>query len=304
MPGGAGTDHSPSGCHATSWSNRAVADGSPAQDSDPILVRVGQWVNARKHPPCKDVSEVKAYITSPSGPVWLSVMGCSIGSGAQQALGRLWQLLLPKDLRQCVLQAFHGSVGAGLFGVAKTLNRLCQWFYWAGWRWDTELFIHCCDACTAQKGPARCLNAPLQQYQVGGPPWRRSGWTFWGRSLPLIPGIAMSLWPWTTLQSDLRRMLYPTRVQQQQLSGWCVKCSAVQKLHSDQGWNFEVLLFAEVCQRIGVKKTRMTLFHPSLTPYPQSDVLVERFNRTLTTQLAIVTLQHQHDRDHHLPMVL
>lgn len=51
----------------------------------------------------------------------------------------MWQLLVPKDLRQCVLQAVHGSVGAGLFGVAKTLNRLRQRFYWAGSRWDTEL---------------------------------------------------------------------------------------------------------------------------------------------------------------------
>ena len=31
----------------------------------------------------------------------------------------------------------------------------------------TELFVHCCDACTAKKGPTGCSHAPLQQYQVG-----------------------------------------------------------------------------------------------------------------------------------------
>lgn len=69
-------------------------------------------------------------------------------------------------------------------------------------------------------------------------------------------------------------------------------------LHSDQGRNFESKVFAEVCERMGVKKTRMTLLHP------KSDGQVERFNRTLATQLAIVTSQHQRDWDCHLPHVL
>ncbi len=70
------------------------------------------------------------------------------------------------------------------------------------------------------------------------------------------------------------------------------------ELHSDQGRNFESRLFSEVCQRLGVKKTRTTPLRP------QSDGLVERFNRTLATQLAILTSQHQRDWDQHLPLVL
>ncbi len=70
------------------------------------------------------------------------------------------------------------------------------------------------------------------------------------------------------------------------------------ELHSDQGRNFESRLFSEVCQRLGVKKTRTTPLHP------QSDGLVARFNHTLATQLAILTSQHQRDWDQHLPLVL
>ena len=36
----------------------------------------------------------------------------------------MWQLLVPKDWHQRVLHAVHGSVGAGHYGVAKTLNKL------------------------------------------------------------------------------------------------------------------------------------------------------------------------------------
>ena len=70
------------------------------------------------------------------------------------------------------------------------------------------------------------------------------------------------------------------------------------ELHSDQGRNFESQVFGEVCRRLGVHKTRTTPLHP------QSDGLVERFNRTLATQLAILTSQHQRDWDRHLPLVL
>jgi hypothetical protein len=69
---------------------------------------------------------------------------------------------------------------------------------------------------------------------------------------------------------------------------------APQELHSDQGRNFEAQVFAEVCKRMGVSKTRTTPLHP------QSDGLVERFTWTLPTQLAIVTSRHQRDWDRHL----
>ena len=45
-------------------------------------------------------------------------------------------------------------------------------------------------------------------------------------------------------------------------------------------------------------KTRTTPLHP------QSDGLVERFNKTLGQQLAIVSAKHQRDWDRHLPMIL
>ncbi|CAI5681075.1 unnamed protein product, partial [Oreochromis niloticus] len=70
------------------------------------------------------------------------------------------------------------------------------------------------------------------------------------------------------------------------------------ELHSDQGRNFESKVFGEICRRLGVEKTRTTPLHP------QSDGLVERFNRTLATQLAILTSGHQRDWDRHLPLVL
>ena len=47
------------------------------------------------------------------------------------------------------------------------------------------------------------------------------------------------------------------------------------QLHSDQGRNFEAELFQKMCELLAIEKTRTTALHP------QSDRMVERFNRTL-----------------------
>lgn len=69
-------------------------------------------------------------------------------------------------------------------------------------------------------------------------------------------------------------------------------------IHSDQGRNFESRVFAALCDRLNMQKTRTTPLHP------QSDGLVERFNRTMQQQLAILTAAHQRDWDQHIPLVL
>jgi hypothetical protein len=70
------------------------------------------------------------------------------------------------------------------------------------------------------------------------------------------------------------------------------------QLHSDQGSNFESKLFAEVCRLLEIHKTRTTPFHP------QSDGMIERFNRTLGAMLASTVAQFGEDWDEILPFVM
>ena len=62
--------------------------------------------------------------------------------------------------------------------------------------------------------------------------------------------------------------------------------SPPEQLHSDQGCQFESELMLEVCKLLGIRKTRTTSYHP------QSDGLVERFNRTLLSMLATTAKDH------------
>ena len=70
------------------------------------------------------------------------------------------------------------------------------------------------------------------------------------------------------------------------------------ELHSDQGRNFESSVFQEVCTLLGIHKTRTTALHP------QSDGMVERYNRIIEAQLATFVQDHQKDWDRHLPLLL
>lgn len=70
------------------------------------------------------------------------------------------------------------------------------------------------------------------------------------------------------------------------------------ELHSDQGTNFESAVFQEMCLLLGIKKTRTTPLHP------ETDGMVERYNRTLKTQLSLFVAEHQKDWDKYVPLLL
>lgn len=274
------------------------------QDRDSVLARVRQWVEAGQRPTWEVIAaldpETKALYSQ-----W-STICCHSGLLYRQwqapaAQRNVLQLLVPKQLRAKVLQMVHGSVGAGHFGVAKTLQRLRSRFHWPGCRQDVELHVHCCDACTAKKGPTQRSHAPLQQYQVGAP-MERVGVdvlgpfpvTERGNRYILVAMDYFTKWPEAYAIPDQSAATTAERL----VSEMFCRFGAPEELHSDQGRNFEAEVFGEVCRRLGIKKTRTTPLHP------QSDGLVERFNRTLSTQLAILVDKQQHDWDLHLPVIL
>ncbi|GBM21044.1 hypothetical protein AVEN_5759-1 [Araneus ventricosus] len=60
-------------------------------------------------------------------------------------------------------------------------------------------------------------------------------------------------------------------------------------LHSDQGTNFNSPLFTELCKILGILKTRTTALHP------ESDGIVQRFNRTILNHLSLFVSRNQTD---------
>ncbi len=79
---------------------------------------------------------------------------------------------------------------------------------------------------------------------------------------------------------------------------WICWFGAPDYIHSDQGRKFKANLFTELCQLLGLTKTRTSPYHP------QSDGLVGRLNQTPLMMLSIAVEEDKEKWDEHLPVLM
>ena len=211
------------------------------------------------------------------------------------------QLVVPQLLRKEVFEQLHGSPTCGHFGVTKTLARIRERFFWPRCRQSVEEWCRKCEKCAASKGPGRKHKGPMKQFNVGAPLERVTldilgplPTSVRGNKYILIVGDYFTKWVEAyPLENQKAETVAEVFVRE------FVSCFGVPlQLHSDQGRNFESVLFSEMCRLLGIDKTRTTALHP------QSNGMVETFNRTLENQLAIFIEKHQQDWDSHVPLIL
>ena len=187
-------------------------------------------------------------------------------------------IVVPQSLQKTFLRLAHDE--SGHQGIDRTLSRLLDIAYWVGM--SKSVVRHCtfCVKCQQSKAPPT-NPAPLQPI-IATQPWEmvavdvlKVPTSIKGNQYLLVVQDYFSKWPFAFPMQDQKA---ETIVQILRDNIFTVT-GPPQKLHSDQGRNFESHIMADLCKAFGVKKSRTTPYHP------MGDGLVERMNRSLLTLL-------------------
>ena len=196
---------------------------------------------------------------------------------------QFFQLVLPQSYRDLALEGLHDTVGH--MGVDRTSDLVRARFYWPRMLTDINTKVQTCERCIRQKARAE-RSAPLVNIQTNRP-------------LELVCIDYLSLEPdgrgtknilVITDHFTKYAVAVPTADQKAKTvakalwNNFFIHYGLPERLHSDQGRDFESALIKELCLLLGIKKTRTTPYHPRGNP-------VERFNRTLLAMLG--TLQEE-----------
>ena len=193
-----------------------------------------------------------------------------------------FQVVAPHGTRRQIFEALHASPQACHLGGTRTYNQITRHFYWPGCssairRWCLE-----CIPCARAKPGTGKGRAPLHQDSVSAPMERVAidilgplPETEDGNEYILVACDYFTKWVQVWPLPDHRA---PT-VARALMTDLFLPFGVPTQLHSDQGREFESRLISELCRAYEINKTRTT-------PYrPQSDGLVERFNRTILQML-------------------
>ena len=211
------------------------------------------------------------------------------------------QLIAPKPIKDVVFEHLHSNKIGGHLGRDRTIGSVSRRFYWPGMSKQIKRWCRGCDICAQVKPGPGLGRSPLRQFVVNAP----------------MQCVAIDIsgpWPISVNQNEYIIVVgdyftkwheaYPCRdhtaltVADELVSKFFSRFGCPDQIHSDQGREFESILFSEVCNKLGIKKTRTV-------PYrPQSDGLVERFNRTLKQMLKSFVDKNKSDWDDLLPYML
>lgn len=210
-----------------------------------------------------------------------------------------YQLIVPHKLRAEILHGLHEQVGH--LGVRRTSGRLRQKYYWVGYQQDVSDWCRSCPQCQARRRPRPFPRAPLQPSATGdrfqrvamdilGPlPESHSG-----NKYILVISDYFTKWVEAVALPNIEASTVARAFYREFVSRYGVPIY----LHTDQGTQFESLLFQELCHLLQINKTRTTAY------WPQSDGMVERLNQTLEAMLSKMVSANQRDWDEHLPTAM
>uniref|UniRef100_A0A1B0GHP0 RNA-directed DNA polymerase n=2 Tax=Lutzomyia longipalpis TaxID=7200 RepID=A0A1B0GHP0_LUTLO len=281
---------------ASRWDWKAV------QSSAPELMKVRGWVESNCLPDRDEIigeSDWTKHLWAKLGSLEISDSGILYFRRQEQNESSRPLVVVPRAIVPEILCEVHDAPAGGHLGIKRTLKRVRERFYWPFHTRDVRDFVATCQKCGEKKGPQRKTRGQLSPTAIGCPFERIAvditgpfPITTRGNRYILVAMDYFSKWPEILPIPDQTAETVARALVEQVFSRYGVP----QLIHSDQGRNFEADLFRQVMALMGSEKTRTTPLHP------QSDGMVERFNRTLLNYLAKFVEEDQDRWDEFLPM--
>ena len=201
------------------------------------------------------------------------------------------RIIPPQGDRKQLFDEVHAGVWGGHLKDAKIHGELPKRYLWPSMRSDIIKWCQACLVCASrQVGRAVCPS--LTPIPVSGP-FDRVGVDVLNQYVVWFMDY-LTKWPEVFATQDQSALTIAKLFVQEVVCRHGVPA----QLLSDRGKAFLSQLMMEVCRVLGVKKVNTTAYHP------QTDGLVERFNRTLINMLAKRVERHGQDWYHHLPFSL
>ena len=166
-------------------------------------------------------------------------------------------MLVPWERVSNVLELLRDSPSADHFGIEKTYQRSCEWFYWPCMRRDVRNWIESCYVCLKRKSTKQKQRHSLTK-------WKPSH-QFWQASLDIMGPLPESYRnKYFLLIGDqfikwCEAVALPSHeaktVSRAFVEHWIVKFGCPVNLHSDQGSNFMSKLFRRFLSELGILRT-------------------------------------------------
>ncbi|XP_078504379.1 uncharacterized protein LOC144762951 [Lissotriton helveticus] len=210
------------------------------------------------------------------------------------------QLLVPVAFRDQVLFFAHSHLVAGHSGAEKTTQNILRQFFWPGIYRDAESFCRQCDICQ-RMNMVRPPAVPLQPLPVIGKPFERVGMDLIGplpRTKKGFQHILVVVDYATRFPEAFPLSVANSKQVGDKMIELFSRVGFPKEILTDQGTPFVSKLMREICSTLHIHQIRTSVYHP------QTDGLVERYNRTIKSTLRKMMEVSGSDWDKMLPLAL